>query len=148
MNALVMHSHVVDGVRAGPDCVCTKAPCGASVFDADVWDICPWHRKNPAEGYHRADTCTRPRREQGQMIGASTDEVVAWIAGTVARVLASVDRPGHDLRTVMRRMTTDRVMNRIRGVYLSRRADGATQRDVTMRIGQELIEEYVRHHSM
>ncbi|MFB8442679.1 hypothetical protein ACFC7A_26875 [Streptomyces niveus] len=143
MSVLVMHSHVVGGVKAGPDCVCTKAPCGASVYDADTYDVCPWHRRHPAEGHHRADTCTRPKQKPGAVNCSNTAEVVAWIAGNVARVIATAEKPGHDLHTVMGRMTTDRVMDRIRAVYLSEVDHGAHRPEVIMRIGIELIEEYL-----
>ncbi|MEU9064964.1 hypothetical protein AB0D13_40590 [Streptomyces sp. NPDC048430] len=112
-----MHSHVVFGSLAGSDCVCAKAPCGASIYDGDVYDICPWHSKHPCEGHHAAEECRRPAVEPGRVDLEDLDAIVAWIAGTAARDVARDGHPGHDVRAVMRSMLAPRVTERIRMAY-------------------------------
>ncbi|WP_424891818.1 hypothetical protein [Streptomyces sp. XH2] len=72
-------------------------------------------------------------------------EIVAFIAATVSKSLARNGKPGHDLDTVMHRMTTDAVLSRIRLAYLARINDGQDPRTAVTKTGQDLIREYVRH---
>lgn len=72
----------------------------------------------------------------------TTTEVVGWIAATVSTVIASANLPGHDLDTVMSRMTTDRVLTAIRTAYITRVQRGDDRNDAIKRLGVCLIAEY------
>lgn len=78
----------------------------------------------------------------------TTTDVVAYIAATTAQAIANKGVDGHDLDTVMRRMTSDRVLSQIRSAYL-RRAKAAQHRPTAItKIGVNLITEYRTHYGI
>ncbi|NUR01312.1 MAG: hypothetical protein HOY79_33750 [Streptomyces sp.] len=75
---------------------------------------------------------------------ANTTEVVAWIAANVAKTIAADNHAGHDLDTVMRRMTTDGVLSTIRSAYEFRCTRGDDRPESIKLIGVRLIAEYCK----
>lgn len=77
-----------------------------------------------------------------------TEDVVAWIAANVSKTIAKASHEGHDLNTVMTRMTSDRVLNLIRTAYLHCARQGQDRPDAIRRIGVRLIAEYCRQYDL
>lgn len=73
-----------------------------------------------------------------------TTEVVGYIAARTAETIAARGYPGHDLHTVMDRMTSDRVLETIRAAYVHWAAAGNDRPTGIVRIGVRLIAEYRR----
>lgn len=72
----------------------------------------------------------------------STTEVVAWIAANAAKMIAAGNHPGHDLDTVMQRMTADSVLEMIRAAYTFRCERGDDRPGSVKLIGCRIIAEY------
>ncbi|MEU8708715.1 hypothetical protein [Streptomyces sp. NPDC048565] len=145
---MLIHSHVVFGHLAGPNCVCVKAPCGASMYDADVYDLCPWHSKHPCEGHHAAEDCRRPAVKPGLVDLDDPDAVTAWIAGTAARHVARDERSGHDVRAVMKSMLAPRVADRIRSAYRAVSVRSTDRMETVERLSAELGAAYRRRNGI
>lgn len=77
-----------------------------------------------------------------------TTEVVAWIAATVARSISAAGIPGHDLHTVMDRMTTNQALDTIRTAYTTWAGDGKDRPEGITKIGVRLIQEYRRTYGI
>jgi hypothetical protein len=77
-----------------------------------------------------------------------TTEVVAYIAAKVSESLAAEGFPGHDLETVMTRMTSDRVLATIRGAYTHMARRGDDRPSAISKIGVRLIAEYYTQHNL
>lgn len=73
---------------------------------------------------------------------ATTIDIVAYIAATTAQAIASKGVDGHDLDTVMYRMTSDRALSQIRAAYLRRARAGQHRPTAITKIGVALIAEY------
>jgi hypothetical protein len=72
----------------------------------------------------------------------TTTDVVAWIAANAAKVIAAGNHPGHDLDTVMGRMTTDGILGMIRAAYTFRCERGDDRPESVKLIGCRVIAEY------
>lgn len=73
---------------------------------------------------------------------ATTTDVVAYIASTVAKVIATEGFPGHDIDTVGTRMTSDTVLSTIRDAYVHMARRGDDRPTAISKIGVRLIAEY------
>jgi hypothetical protein len=72
----------------------------------------------------------------------TTTDVVAWIAANVAKTIAASNHPGHDLPTVMHRMTADSALEMIRAAYTFRCERGDDRPESVKLIGCRLVAEY------
>ena len=79
---------------------------------------------------------------------ATTTDVVAWIAANVAKTIAGKHAPGHDLNTVMRRMTSDNILGTIRTAYVFRCERGYDRPESIKMIGCRVIAEYCREYGL
>ncbi|MGW7688789.1 hypothetical protein ACWGMA_07835 [Streptomyces asiaticus] len=79
---------------------------------------------------------------------AATTGVVAYIAATTAQAIANKGVDGHDLDTVMHRMTSDRVLSQIRTAYVRRSRAGQHRPTAITKIGVNLITEYRTHYGI
>lgn len=75
-------------------------------------------------------------------------EVAAYIAATTAQAIANKGVDGHDLDTVMGRVTADRVLSQIHSAYLRRVRDGQHRPTAMTKIGANLITEYRTHYGI
>lgn len=73
---------------------------------------------------------------------ATTLDAVAYIAATTAQAIANKGVDGHDLDTVMYRMTSDRALSQISAAYLRRVRAGQHRPTAITKIGVALITEY------
>lgn len=71
-----------------------------------------------------------------------TTEVVAWIAANVSKTIAAAGHAGHDLETVMGRMTTDSVLSWVRQAWEFRCRRGDDRPESVKLIGVRLIAQY------
>jgi tellurite resistance protein len=78
----------------------------------------------------------------------TTTDVVAYIAATTAQAIADKGVDGHELETVMHRMTSDRVLSQIRTAYLRRAQAGEHRPTAITKIGVGLITEYRTHYGI
>jgi len=78
----------------------------------------------------------------------TTTDIVAYITATTAQVIAGKGVDGHDLDTVMRRMTSDRVLSQIRAAYLRRARDGQRRPAAITKVGVSLVTEYRTHYGI
>lgn len=77
-----------------------------------------------------------------------TEEVVAWIAATAAKSIGAAGIPGHNLHTVMERMTSGKVLDTIRAAYTTWAATGKDRPEGITKIGVRLIQEYRRTYGI
>lgn len=75
-------------------------------------------------------------------------EVTAWIATKVAETIAKAGREGHDLDTVLFRMTSTKVLATIRVAYIHQVENGVDKPEAIKKIGVRLIAEYRKTYDL
>lgn len=87
-------------------------------------------------------------RTAGRVHLDTTEDVVAWLAASVAKTIANAGHAGHDLETVLTRMTSDAILDTIRSAYTHWASQGRDRRTGIEKIGVRLIHEYRRTYGI
>lgn len=72
----------------------------------------------------------------------TTSDVIGYIAARATEAIASKNAPGHDLDTVLTRMTTDKALSTMRSAYEFRLAAGDAEQDAAIKVGVRMIQAY------
>lgn len=75
-------------------------------------------------------------------------EVTAWVATKVAETIAKAGYEGHNLDTVLYRMTNTKVLATIRTAYINWVEKGGDKNEGITKIGVRLITEYRRTYGV
>lgn len=82
---------------------------------------------------------------------ADTDaltKVTAYAAARAALTIAADHTPGHDLDTVMARMTTSRALDTIRRAYTHRIHAGDSAKEAADKVGLRMVRAYRDHYGL
>jgi len=75
-------------------------------------------------------------------------EVTAYIAARAAVTIKADQAPGHDLDTVMRRMTCDSALDTIHRAYAIRITAGDGAKEAAIKVGLRMVRAYRDHYGI